>query len=254
MHIGTTKESIQIIKLESGHYGLNLGKAEDDPSFERCFYGLDNSSKAETYKKIKKVHRSMGHSSQEKLTSLFRSKGTLNSKVSKLIKKVCIQCNVCKKFSRARSRPKVGMPKASMVNETVSVDLKNVSSLLDDTKDKRFVLYLIDEFSKFMRGKVVKNKEKETIMEAVLSDSEIFSLPSRTYHADNGSEFSNKDFRELCNRKGIKMTHTPARAPWANGSNERNHASVDITIKKLMADNPGLKLEKALSTALYRYF
>ena len=72
--------------------------------------------------------------------------------MKKTIKKVCSQCNVCKKRSRARSRPKVGLPKATTVNETVSLDLKNVSSLIGKATDKRFVLYFVDEFSKYTRG------------------------------------------------------------------------------------------------------
>ena len=53
LHIGKTKESVNLLKLDSGHYGLDMGKAHDDPTFERCFYGLTKVTEAETYKKIK---------------------------------------------------------------------------------------------------------------------------------------------------------------------------------------------------------
>ena len=200
---------------------------------------------------MKKVHRSLGHPSSEKLTSLYKNKGSWTSKIQKTIEKVCNNCNICKKQSRARSRPKVGLPKSTSVNNKVSLDLKNVSTLINETSDKRYVLYLNDEFSKFIRGIVLKNKEKETIIEAVLSDSRTFGFPRNGYHADNGTEFSNEDFRTLCNRAGIKLSLSPALSPWSNGGNERRHAVVDLAVKKLLADNPGLKVNKAVEMACY---
>ena len=78
-----------------------------------------------------------------------------------------------------------------------------------------------DEFSKFIRGYILKNKEKETVVDAILKDSRTFCFPKNGYHADNGTEFSNEDLRALCNRAGIKLTLSPAYSPWSNGGNER---------------------------------
>ena len=41
---------------------------------------------------------------------------------------------------------------------------------------------------------------------------------------------------ELVSKLGISINYGPADSPWSNGVNERNHASCDITIKKLMED------------------
>ena len=41
---------------------------------------------------------------------------------------------------------------------------------------------------------------------------------------------------ELVSKLGISINYGPAYSPWSNGVNERNHASCDITIKKLMED------------------
>ena len=45
---------------------------------------------------------------------------------------------------------------------------------------------------------------------------------------DNGGQFANNELLELGNQFGISMKHTAAYAPWANGINECNHASIDI--------------------------
>ena len=41
---------------------------------------------------------------------------------------------------------------------------------------------------------------------------------------------------ELISKLGISISYGPAYSPWSNGINERNHASCDLTIKKLMED------------------
>ena len=41
---------------------------------------------------------------------------------------------------------------------------------------------------------------------------------------------------ELVSKLGISISYWPAYIPWSNGINERNHASCDLTIKKLMED------------------
>ena len=132
------------------------------------------------------------------------------------------------------------------------MDLKNVSTLIGNPNGKRYVLYLNDEFSKFIRGVIVKNKEMGTIVEAVIKDTRTFaSFPKKGYHADNGSEFDNQEFRALCNKAGITLTLSSSYSPWSNGGNERRHAVVDITAKKLMEDDPELKVDKAVEFACY---
>ena len=51
---------------------------------------------------------------------------------------------------------------------------------------------------------------------------------------DNGGEFSNMKVDELTSKLGITVRFGPAYSSWSNGLNERNHASADITIKKMM--------------------
>ena len=55
---------------------------------------------------------------------------------------------------------------------------------------------------------------------------------------DNGGELANDVLRELGNQFGINIKHTAAYAPWANGINECNHASVDIMMEKMFEDLP----------------
>ena len=69
---------------------------------------------------------------------------------------------------------------------------------------------------------------------------------------DNSGEFANDEMRELENQFGITIKHTAAYAPWANGLNKRNHASIDIPVmmEKMLEDLPQLSEEKALQYAV----
>ena len=61
-------------------------------------------------------------------------------------------------------------------------------------------------------------------------------FPSYRFFVDNGGEFSNINLDELTRKLGLTVKFGPAYSPWSNGLNERNHASADLTIKKLMEE------------------
>ena len=55
---------------------------------------------------------------------------------------------------------------------------------------------------------------------------------------------------ELCSKLNLRIKFGPSYSPWSNGINERNHASADITIKKLLSESgSGLKLNDDLVNA-----
>ena len=89
----------------------------------------------------------------------------ISPKVSENIRKVVQNCNICQKFAKSVSGPKVTLPKSSTFNEVVTLDLK-IFGL-------KYVLWIVDSFSRFMQGKVVQNKKAETIEKAIM-DTWIF--------------------------------------------------------------------------------
>ena len=128
------------------------------------------------------------------------------------LKKIYMDCKVCQKFQRRASKPKVGLTKARIVNEVVSIDLKQVSSILDDPKDDRQIVYMVDEFSGFTAGGVSKNKQKENVASVILRKWCLTGpgYPKRSFFSDNGGEFSNDLMEELTRKLNIKMELTPA--------------------------------------------
>ena len=77
-------EVIKLNKMDSGHYGIDLGRTEE---VMKC-YTVDevfNQDKNYQRKEIKKMHKVMGHPSSDKLIEIYRDRGTLNKKLTDYI-------------------------------------------------------------------------------------------------------------------------------------------------------------------------
>ena len=79
-----------------------------------------------------------------------------------IIHRVVNDCKVFQKFSKSIARPRVTLPKATSFNEVVTLDLKEFGS--------KYVLWMIDSFSRFMQGRLLSNMKADTIIQA-LTDS-----------------------------------------------------------------------------------
>ena len=67
-------------------------------------------------------------------------------------------CRLFQKFQKSVTRPKVSLPKSSSFNKVVTLDLKEVGS--------KYILWMIDSFTKVIQGKLI-NKKAETIINAL---------------------------------------------------------------------------------------
>ena len=71
------------------------------------------------------------------------------------------KCTICRNMKKTPPRPKVGMPVANNFNEIVGLDLKVFG-------DGNYILWMVDLFTKVLKGKYIKNKNPETIVEAII--------------------------------------------------------------------------------------
>ena len=67
---------------------------------------------------------------------------------------------------------------------------------------------------------------------------------------DNGGEFANEEYKDMCENFNIMVCHTAAESPWQNGICERNHCVVDNCVIKILEEEPNMKLETALAWAV----
>ena len=81
------------------------------------------------------------------------------------------------------TKPKVTLPKFSLFNEVITLDIKEYGS--------KYVMWLVDSFTQFMQGKLINNKKAETIIDAINTTWNLnVGNPSVGYFADNKGEFT----------------------------------------------------------------
>ena len=105
---------------------------------------------SEQLKKIKSVHEHGGHKTEENMVKAL--KGSELGKLS-LIKQVLKRCRVCQLNQTSKNMPKISTTRPKSFNEIVTVNFK-----INITKTSH-ILWLIDPFSRLIKGSEVKKKQ-----------------------------------------------------------------------------------------------
>ena len=199
---------------------------------------------------VKKVHRYFGHRSSRRIWDLFAKARKLPGK-KQAVMEVIDNCKICSEFKKAPPRPKVGLPVSNDFNEIVGLDLK----VLSKTKGE-YILWMVDMFSKMIKGKYIKNKKPETIIDGIISawivgDGIGPGHPRKGFWSDNGGEFLNHEVLDFAAAMDVNIKMTSAESPWQNGTVERHHATSDIIFEKLMKENPEMDPQEAVNHAAF---
>ena len=196
-------------------------------------------------KQVEKLHKQFGHPSSKRLSQLFKDGGIKEKDYFDFVGKISDECDICKKFRRTPSKPVVSMPMATEFNETVAMDLKEWK------KGEIYFLHLIDVATRFSRSAVIYSKEKQVVINKIIEMwiGTGIGSPAKIL-CDNGGEFGNAEFMDMCENFNIRVMSTAAFAPFSNGLCERNHAVIDDMVLKIIADQPNCSLPVALVWAV----
>ena len=237
--------NVKMSRNNGGHLIVPLQKVEEWSTTDTVLFMKSNND-VTTFDKIKKIHENTNHKSEVNLLHAYKEANLLNDEVRKSIKKVCMNCRVCQKFSKSQSKPKVSLPKVTDFNQVVTLDLKQFGG--------KNVLWAVDSFTRFIQGIVISNKRADTVVEALCSVWCLrFGYPTHGFWADNGSEFQNKEMSELMSKLGLRIEFGASYSPWSNGINERNHYSADIVVRKVMETDKKLSLQKSVDLAAWTH-
>ena len=196
-----------------------------------------------TLQDVEKLHHQFGHSS--KVAELIKNSNKMNKEVSDYLDSVESNCKSCKVNKKQKPKPAVGLPRASKFNQIVTMDLKQYEEL-----HYKFILYLVDMFSRFMVAVFVSNKQPSIIGAHILEKWVSVFGRMHTLHSDRGGEFLNSELADVADYLGVLSTQTAAYSPNQNGMNERNHAICDRMIDKMRTQDPQLSAKLALLWAV----
>ena len=111
---------------------------------------------------------------------------------------------------------------------------------------------VIDTFSKFAWVEPLKNKSSKSIAYSLQQIICREGSPS-IISSDNGSEFVNEDFIQLCSRFSIKHQTSLPYHPQAQGQIERFNATIKNTIFKYLTDYESKRYIDNLQFLVYSY-
>jgi transposase InsO family protein len=233
---------VQLQSTSSGHYCVPINQI--NVSVEETKLALVASKETELSDVIRKLHKQFAHPSAKRLKSLLQDAGVYTDEHMAYVDKVSENCELCKQYKKTPARPVVSLPLATEFNEVVAVDLK-------EWKPNVYFLHLIDIATRFSLAAVIRKMTPEVITEKIMKLWIGSGMgPPKKFLADNGGEFANEIFRDMCENVNIEVLNTAAYSPWQNGICERNHAVVDNCVEKILEDQPNLNLEIALLWAV----
>ena len=98
------------------------------------------------------------------------------------------------------------------------------------------ILHLIDLFSKYSVAMRVPNKESSTIINTIFKYwVAYFGCPSNVL-TDNGREFDNQYFHDMCQNLNIIVRMTGAESLWSNGVGKRYNGVIEECVIKTLED------------------
>ena len=121
--------------------------------------------------------------------------------------------------------------RASFPLETIYVDL--VGPYAQTRDGFKYAMTCMDGFSRYVWAQPLKNKEADTVAQALM-DAVItkWGCPVRI-HSDNGKEFANRIFEAVCKLLQIEQTRTPPYNPSSNPV-ERFHRTLNAMIRTML--------------------
>lgn len=150
------------------------------------------------------------------------------------VKKVVEDCITCQKRKKDTDRRKGTLEPITVMSEPwamVGMDL--VGPLPETKRGNKYVLNMMDYFTKYPVSVALKDKTADTVAEAIKEHLILrFGIP-RIFISDQGSEFVNHVLRDLAHKLGVKHNITSPYHPQANGLIERYNQTMGDIIAKL---------------------
>ena len=239
-------EKQNIVVTSSGHYSLPLTdrhSALNDIHDKNSKIALKVDSDCDLVKIAEKLHSQFSHPPAHRLIKLVKnSNWPEKDKLISLIRIVSADCRTCKEYKVTPPRPVVGLNMATEFNEVVAMDLKFFEG--------KIILHLIDHLSRFSAATLIPSKKPEVVIDAIFDIWIKVFGPPKKYFSDNGGEFNNSEFRDLCEAMNIVIKTTAAEAPWSNGLCERHNAVLAEMLNKTMSEGK-FSLKVALNWSIH---
>ena len=238
-----TRELKEILqKSEDPYFELRNGIVFRKDNGELLFY-VPSVMEAHV---LHRYHDQMGHLAVEKTFDNVR-KSYWFPKMRQKIKDHIANCLKCIAFSPFEGK-KEGylhcIPKGEMPFEIYHID--HYGPIDKDRLAKRYLLVVIDAFTKFVKLYPTKTTATQEVISHLLVHFSNFSRP-RVIISDRGTAFSSSEFESFCNDSNVQHVRIATHSPKANGQVERVNRVLGPMISKLINNDEKVYWYKIIS-------
>jgi hypothetical protein len=169
------------------------------------------------------------HAGTKKMIALVKAHFYWESMVDDITKFVK-ECTICQ-HNRPYTGPKQPFRHLRQVerpNEQVSMDV--VGPIQTSVNGNKYILTMVDEFTKFAIAAPLPDKSTKEIMHVVLTYWFTTIGTPRYLHSDAGKEVDSELVRNVCKLLAVRKVRTPGYAPYANGANEAFNKTLGLAL------------------------
>ena len=146
------------------------------------------------------------------------------------------QCITCQRFkgTQGLSQQYKELPPVHKPLERIGIDL---TDMVSGSQSFRYVLTVIDHYSRFVRFFPLKTKHTTHVVDALRQYLADYGAPSGIV-VDNGGEFTSQEFQKFCQQYQITLYYTTPYHPQGNGVTERMHRTLKSVLSALCQGHP----------------
>jgi transposase InsO family protein len=120
--------------------------------------------------------------------------------------------------------------------DVYQMDITEIPKQLIKNDDYRYLLCIIDKFSKLAQCYLLKNKNAESVIGNVKTFVNVYGKPNKI-HTDNGKEFSNRLLEEYCRINNIQFIHGRPYHPQSQGCIEKFNMEIKRILENIYLEN-----------------
>ena len=182
---------------------------------------------------IKEVHR-QGHLGEHKTWKAFNRKYFTPAGKQKCreVVRTCPECQLGKDY-KVKHLPK-GNISSPGPWETVSIDI--VGPLPVDGRSNRFIVTIMDVYSRYLIAVPVKNHRAATVSRCLYESVVAYFGAPRSILSDRGTEFTSIIWETLSQMLGAKIKLTAPYYPQGNAVIERSHRTLNNMLRTMLLE------------------
>ena len=201
---------------------------------------------------LKELHDDLRHPGQREMEEAASARFWLPHQRRDIVNffNTCAECICIKppnRYPRAQLQPIItGYP-----NQIVGVDL--IGPLPVTPRDNRYILVMVDLFTKWCEATAIPNAEATTVAQALFDQWIARWGAPEQLHSDRGTNFESLIVAELCSTFKITKSRTTAYHPEGNGQVERTNRSLKTLLQAFTTQYDTRSWDLALSRCLLAY-